>query len=162
MSVSVDREPPARRGVPVIKLQGAAGGELVFANELTAACANIASLLTTFSDLGASREVAEGELSPDIGLRQIAIYNDVRTATAALGGMTAATPVDVASVGAVIRQLRDRFGFCGFDELTVLVQAHERDLARVTSCETDRAGQAGWISRRLSGLLGRGEYTTEH
>lgn len=146
----------------MMKLQSAAGGELVFASELAGACANIARLVKSFSDLGVSREVTETELSPEIDLCQIAIYNDLRVATAALGKMTAATSVDVASVGGVIRQLRDRFGFCGFDELTILVQAHERDLARVTSSETDRAGHTGWISRRLSGLLGRGEYPTEH
>ena len=146
----------------MMKMQGAVGGELVLSTELTAACANVASLLTTFSDLGASREVMEDELPPELGLHQIKIYNDLRLATAALGEMTAATPGEVASVGSVIRQLRDRFGFCGFDELTDLVQAHERDAARVTSCETDRAGHAGWISRRLYGLLGRSEYTTEH
>ncbi len=146
----------------MMRSQGSVGGELVLATEVTAACANITSLLATFSDLGASREVIEDELPPELGLRQITIYNDLLSATAALGEMTAATPAEVASVRSVISQLRDRFGFCGFDELTDLVQAHERDTARVTSCETDRTVHAGWISRRLYGLLGRSEYTTEH
>lgn len=146
----------------MMKLQSALRGELVFASKLAGACANIASLVASFSDLGESREVTESELSPEIGLRQIAIYNDLRVATAALGDMTAANLVEVATVGGVISQLRDRFGFCGLDELTILVQAHERDLARLTSSETDRAGHTRWISRRLSGLLARGDYTTEH
>ena len=146
----------------MMKLQSTSVEEPNFATEMAGACANIKSLLATFSDLGLSRELTNVELSPEIAQRQIAVYNDLRMATAALSEMTAATSVEVAGVSGVIKQLRERFEFCGFEELTILVQAHERDLARVTFCETDRAGHTGWISRCLSGLLGRSEYTTEH
>lgn len=146
----------------MMKFQSTAGGEPTCATEMAGACAKITSLLATFSALGLSRELTNDELPLEIAQHQIAIYNDLRMATAALSEMTAATSVEVAGVGGVIRQLRERFEFCGFEELTILVQAHERDLARVTSCETDRAGHTGWISRRLNGLLCRSEYTTEH
>lgn len=146
----------------MMKLQNTVGGEPALATEMAGACANITSLLDTFSNLGLSRELASGELPPEIAQRQIAIYNDLRMATAALSEMTAATSAEVAGVAGIIRQLRERFEFCGFEELTILVQAHERDLARVSSCGADRAGHTGWISRRLNGLLGRSDYTTQH
>ena len=141
---------------------GAPTGELFLVSELTRACDEVSSLIKAFFDVGAQREDQRGDASIEVGRRQLEIFDDLRSAAARLSTMPATTSLEVTSLTRIVEDLREKFAYCGFDELATLSRSHKRALSRLALDDGERVGQAGWIGRRIFGMLGWGDHTTQH
>ena len=129
-------------------------GELILPSEVTSGCDRVSSLSATFFNIGARREGLRSDPSIEVGLRQVEVFDDLCAATARLSTLMATTPAEVAGVARVLADLRQQFGYCGFDELDALSRSYERALSRLVLGEGERVGQAGWIGRRIFGRHG--------
>ncbi len=141
---------------------GAPSGELLLISEISRTCHEVSNLIEAFFDVGAQREDERNDASIEVERRQVEIFDDLRLATARLSTMPATTPLEVASLARIVEDLREKFDYCGLDELSALSLSHERALSRLVPGDGDRVGQAGWIGRRIFGMLGWGDYTTQH
>ena len=145
-----------------MKQHGVANGDLLLTSDLMSACDNVAALITAFSGLGAQREERGHNASAEIELRQVEVFDELCAATHRLSFLPATTSLEAATVARIIKDLRQEFGYCGLHELEALSQSHERAVARLVVGEGERGVQTGWISRRLAGLLGLSDCTTQH
>ena len=141
---------------------GAPSGELILISEVSRTCDEVSNLIEAFFDVGAQREDEQTDASIEVEQRQVAIFDDLRLATARLSTMPATTPLEVASLARIVEDLREKFDYCGLDELSALSRSHERALSRLVLGDGERVGQAGWIGRRIFGMLGWGDQTTQH
>ena len=141
---------------------GAPNDELFLITELSQTCDEVSSLIEAFFDVGAERENKRSDASIDVERRQVKIFDDLRLATARLSTIPATTPPEVAMLARIVEDLREKFDYCGLDELSALSRSHERALSRLVLGDGERVGQAGWIGRRIFGMLGWGDQTTQH
>ncbi len=141
---------------------GASNGELLFISDFSRTCDEVVNLIEAFLDVGVQREDERSDASLEAETRQVKIFDDLRMATTRLSTMSAITPLEVASLARVVANLREKFDYCGLEELTALSLSHERALSRLVLGDGERGGQAGWIGRRIFGMLGWGDHTTQH